>query len=194
VARALKRAVFLDRDGTINKEVGYLDDPERFELLPGAGRAIARLNRAGLPVVVVSNQSGVARGYFSIDILTAIDWKMADLLARDGASLEGVYYCPHHPEAELLEYRQECTCRKPKPGLIQMASDDLDLSPADSFVIGDKLADVQAGQALGARSILLLSGYGRAELRKLEASRDKRPDHVARDLVAATDWVLDKIG
>jgi len=194
VAKALKRAVFLDRDGTINKEVGYLDDPERFELLPGVGKAIARLNRAGLPVVVVSNQSGVARGYFSIDILTAMDWKMADLLAREGAFLEGVYYCPHHPEAELVEYRRECKCRKPKPGLIQMASDDLDLSPADSFVIGDRLADVQAGQALGARSILVLSGYGRAELRKLEASGETRPGHVARDLAAAVDWVLDQIG
>ncbi len=190
---AEKRAVFLDRDGTINRESDYVDRPDRFELLPKAGPAIARLNRAGLSVVVVSNQSGVGRGLISLESLDDVDIKMKELLARDGASLDGIYYCPHHPEAKVLKYRKICGCRKPKPGLLQQASSDLNLDPARSFMVGDRVRDLKAGWASGTRSILVLSGYGASELNEIMDNKRDMPDHVARDLAGAADWILDQI-
>ncbi len=190
---AAKRAVFLDRDGTINREAGYVDCPDRFELLPKVGPAVAGLNQAGLSVVVVSNQSGVGRGLISMESLDDVDLRMKELLALDGASLDGIYYCPHHPEAKVLEYRKLCECRKPKPGLIQKASSDLNLDPTRSFMVGDRVRDLKAGWALGTRSILVLSGYGASELNTIMNNQRDRPDHVARDLAGAADWILDQI-
>jgi len=188
-----KRAVFLDRDGTINREAGYVDHPDRFELLPKVGPAVSRLNQAGLSVVVVSNQSGVGRGLFSLELLNDVDMKMKELLAWDGANLDGIYYCPHHPEAKVSEYRKICDCRKPNPGLLQKASSDLNLDPTRSFMVGDKVRDLKAGWALGTRSILVLSGYGASELNKIMKNQRDKPDHVAQDLAEAADWILDQI-
>lgn len=190
---SLRRAVFLDRDGTINEQMGYINHLDRFRLLPGVGKAIARLNRAGLAVVVVSNQSGLARGYFPKDLVEAVNKKMKDLLARDGARLDGIYYCPHHPQAEVPEYRRDCECRKPRPGLIRKASAELGLNQARSFTIGDRLADIKTGQAAGTKNILVLSGYGRGELEYILPHSDVRPDYVAEDLGKAVDWVLGEI-
>ncbi len=188
-----KRAVFLDRDGTINREAGYVDHPDRFELLPKVGPAVSRLNQAGLSVVVVSNQSGVGRGLFSLECLNDVDMKMKELLARDGASLDGIYYCLHHPEAKVSKYRKICECRKPNPGLLQKASNDLNLDPTRSFMVGDKALDLKAGWALGTRSILILSGHGESELNKIMNNQRDKPDHVAQDLDEAADWILDQI-
>lgn len=188
-----KRAVFLDRDGTINRETGYVDHPDRFELLPKVGPAVSRLNQAGLQVVVVSNQSGVGRGIFSLELLNDVDLKMKELLARDGAGLDGIYYCPHHPEAKVSEYRKICECRKPNPGLLQKASSDLNLDPTCSFMVGDKVRDLKAGWALGTRSILVLSGHGASELNRIMNNQRDKPDHVAQDLAEAVDWILDQI-
>ena len=160
---AKRGAVFLDRDGTINEQMGYINHLSRFQLLPGVGQAIKRLNQAGWPVVVVSNQSGVARGYFPPDLIGSVHDLMAELLERDGARLDGVYYCPHHPRAELDDFRQECKCRKPQAGLFKQAASELGLDLSKSYVIGDRVSDLESGLNIGAKSILVLTGYGRGE-------------------------------
>ena len=123
----MRPAVFLDRDGTINEQMGYINHLSRFRLLPRAGEAIRLLNEQNIPVVMVSNQSGVARGYFPISLLEEVHDKMRQMLARQGAHVDGIYVCPHHPQAELSEYAMQCDCRKPKPGLLIRAARELGL-------------------------------------------------------------------
>src|SRR5512133_3373696 len=125
--RALKPAVFLDRDGTINEQMGYINHLSRFHLLPGVGGAIRSLNECGLPVVVVTNQSGLARGYFPESLLVVVHEEMHRLLALEGAYLDGLYVCPHHPEAKEERYRMACSCRKPKTGLLEQAATEMGL-------------------------------------------------------------------
>ncbi len=187
-------AVFLDRDGTINEQMGYVNHLDRFVLLPGVGAAIRRLNEAGLPVVVVSNQSGVARGYFPEELVGRVNRKMIDELAAEGARLDGIYYCPHHPRAESPDYRIDCDCRKPRPGLILRASEELGLDPARSFVVGDRISDIEAARRVGARAVLVLTGYGRGDLEYVLPRKEVRPDHTAEDLGAAADWILGQTG
>jgi D-glycero-D-manno-heptose 1,7-bisphosphate phosphatase len=183
----------LDRDGTINEQMGYINHLDRFVLLPGAGRAIARLNRAGLAVVVVSNQSGLARGYFPKELIDQVHGRMRQELAVDEARLDGIYYCPHYPRANLAEYRVDCDCRKPRPGMLLKAAEELGLDLARSFVVGDRSSDLEAGRAVGAKCILVLSGYGRGELEYVLPQKDVQPDWVAEDLNAAADWILERI-
>lgn len=185
-------AVFLDRDGTINEQMGYINHLDRFILLPGVGRAINRLNLAGLPAVVVSNQSGVARGYFPEELVGRVNRKMVDLLAEDGAVLDGVYYCPHHPRAEMAEYRRDCECRKPRPGLLERAAADLGLDLGRSYVVGDRVTDLETARRIGAKGVLVLTGYGRGDLEYVLPGKDVRPDWVAEDLNAAVDWILEQ--
>lgn len=189
-----RRAVFLDRDGTLNEQRGYINHLDRFVLLPGAGRAVARLNRAGLAVVVASNQSGVARGYFPEELVGQVHQKMVALLARSGAVLDGVYYCPHHPRGEVETYRRECDCRKPKPGLLLRAAAELNLDLARSFVVGDRVADLEAARAAGAAAILVLTGYGLGERTYVLPRSEVAPDFVGQDLSAAVDWILAQVG
>lgn len=187
-----RRAVFLDRDGTLVRETGYLADPSRLALLPGAGRAVAKLNAAGFAVVVVTNQSGVARGFSTEDRVRRIHSKLIGLMARHGARLDGIYVCPHHPEGAVEAYRKVCPCRKPGTGLFVQARDELTLNLAGSYHIGDKRSDVEAAARAGLVSILVLSGYGRQEweacLRFEPGSL--MPDRIARGLAEAAEWVL----
>jgi len=183
-------AVFLDRDGTINEQMGYINHLDRFVLLPGVGRAISRLNRAGLPVVVVSNQSGVARGYFPEELVRLVNRKMVELLSQEGAELDGIYYCPHHARAEVEAYRRDCHCRKPKPGLLLQAAADLNLDLRRSFVIGDRTEDLEAARAVGAKAVLVLTGYGRGELEYVLPGRSVQPDFIAESLAEAVDRLL----
>jgi D-glycero-D-manno-heptose 1,7-bisphosphate phosphatase len=188
----MRPAVFLDRDGTINRmvynaEFGLVDspaNPDEFELLPGAAEAVHLLNQAGLPVVVVSNQPGIAKGRFTPTFLDATTAKMHALLAEAGASVDAVYYCLHHPEARLPEYRRVCDCRKPQPGLLRQAAVDLNLDLAASFMVGDGITDVCAGQAAGARTIFLgsMRCYTCAEFQNQGAA----PEVIAKDLLEAT--------
>ena len=188
-----KRAVFLDRDGTINEQMGYVNHPDRFVLLPGVGRAIARLNRADLAVVVVSNQSGLARGYFPEELIEQVHRKMIQGLEKDGARLDGIYYCPHYPRATLAKYRVDCDCRKPRPGMLVKASEELGLDPARSFVVGDRSSDLEAARAVGATSVLVLTGYGRGELEYVLPQKRVQPDWVAEDMNSAVDWILGRV-
>jgi D-glycero-D-manno-heptose 1,7-bisphosphate phosphatase len=184
-----RRAVFLDRDGTINVEVGYLSRPEDFALIEGSAPAIKRLNDAGFLVVVVSNQSGVARGYFGEDDVKRVNEEMARQLQRFGARLDAVYYCPHYPEGAVQEYRRECDCRKPGPGMIRQAQEDLGIDVANSYVVGDHLGDIVLAKNVGARSIMVVTGHGADELEKLR-SHGVEPDLVVEDLAEAADRIL----
>ncbi len=185
-------AVFLDRDGTINEQMGYINHTCRFHLLPRAAEAIKRLNDAGIPVVVISNQSGLARGYFPEELLLAVHEKMSRLLAEHEAHVDGIYYCPHHPEAKKEEFREACSCRKPKPGLILQAAEEMDLAPEQSFVVGDRWSDIKTAANCGAKSILVRTGYGRGDEQYIGPHQEIQPDYKAEDLLEAVQWILKK--
>jgi len=178
-------AVFLDRDGTINEEMGYISDPDRVFLLPQAIPAIRRLNEAGLKVVVITNQSGIARGYFLPHTLQDIHQRLQDLLAEGGAHLDSelIYYCPHGPD-------DPCTCRKPQPGLIKQAAQEHDLDLSKSYLIGDRYRDIEAAANAGVKGILVLTGYGRGEYDHLRGLSPAQPVYVAQDLLEAVAWIL----
>ena len=178
-----RKAVFIDRDGTISDEVGYVNHPSRLRILPGSAEAIRRLNENHWLAVVITNQSGVARGYFTEAVLAEKNEVMARELAAAGARIDGLYYCPHHPSAGDAPYRQDCDCRKPKPGLIHRAAAELEIDLAQSWMIGDRYGDVALGHAAGVRSALVLTGYGRGEWEYQSESWEHRPELVAEDLL-----------
>ena len=156
-------ALFLDRDGVLIEEVEYLSDPGQVRLIRGAAAAVRRANEAGWLVVVVSNQSGVARGFFPESVLPEVGRVIEDrLLVEAGASVDRFYYCPHHPTAGRGGYRIDCDCRKPKPGMLLKAAAELGIDLARSWMVGDRATDLQAGAAAGCRTILVQTGYGRA--------------------------------
>ncbi len=183
------RAVFLDRDGTINEEVNYLSHPDQLRLIGGAAEAIKRLNGAGFKTVVITNQAGIARGYFSEATLQQIHRELDKMLRAQEAHLDAIYYCPHHPTAGIGVYKINCNCRKPKPGLLEQSARELNLDLRQSFIVGDKPADLQAGDAVGCRTILVRTGYGR-ESEKEMADGEFQPEYVADDLLAAAQWIL----
>jgi D-glycero-D-manno-heptose 1,7-bisphosphate phosphatase len=185
-------AVFLDRDGTINEQMGYINHTCRFQLLPGAAKAIKKLNDAAIPVVVISNQSGLARGYFPEELLVAVHEKMNRLLTKEGAHLDGIYYCPHHPEAKEERFRATCNCRKPKPGLVLQASEELGLDPQHSYVVGDRWSDIKTAANCGATSILVRTGYGRGDEQYIGPEQKIQPDFKADDLLEAVAWILSR--
>jgi D-glycero-D-manno-heptose 1,7-bisphosphate phosphatase len=189
MAESLRPAVFLDRDGTVNEEVGYIRELERLVLIPGAAEAIRALNQMGVPVVLVTNQSGVARGYYPESWLDALHGRLAELLAEQGARLDGVYYCPHLPEGDVAEYSIECQCRKPEIAMLERAATDLKLDLSRSFMIGDKATDVDAGLRAGCQTILLRSGYGEQVLRG-EYQHLPDPDYICHSLHEGFEQVL----
>lgn len=178
----MKWAVFLDRDGTINEEAEYLDNPAKLRLLPKAAEAICLLNRAGVPVILVTNQAGVGRGYFPESAVHAIHRELARRLTRQGAHLDAIYYCPHRPD-------EGCECRKPNPGMLLQAAKEHSLDLTRSFVVGDKVIDMEAGWRVGCRMVLVLTGYG-AEVQETFRHLAFQPDHIATDLWEAVQWIL----
>ena len=193
----MTKAVFLDRDGTINEiiyypDLGIIDSPftaEQFKLLPGVGEAIKILNQNGFKVIIASNQPGIAKGHFSVDIFEEIKEKMRTELVKYGARLDAEYYCLHHPEAKKEEYKKNCECRKPKPGLLLKAAKDLNINLAESWMVGDSLTDIEAGKRAGCKTILI--GRMKCELCKLMGNRNT-PDHIAKDLCSAIDVIKEK--
>jgi histidinol-phosphate phosphatase family protein len=169
-------AVFLDRDGVLVPDVGYLDRLDRFVLFPWSVEAVRALNRAGVPVVVVTNQSGVARGMFSEQFVIDTGAALGDAMRAGGARIDAYYYCPHHPDGRVADYARACECRKPAPGLVERAARELDIDPRRSFVVGDRASDVGLARAVGARAILV------------GAAGDA--DAVVDNLAAAASWVL----
>jgi D,D-heptose 1,7-bisphosphate phosphatase len=183
---ALDRAVFLDKDGTLVVDVPYNVDPDRMVLMPGAGESLRRLSDAGYKLIVVSNQSGVARGIFSESALPAVEQRLREMLAEYGAPISGFYYCPHHPDGVVLEYAVHCDCRKPEPGLILRAAAEHGVALDRSWFVGDILNDMEAGRRAGCRTILLDNGNET----EWELSRERLPDCVVSDLQDAADRIL----
>lgn len=182
----MNKAVFLDRDGTIVRDVGYMNTPEQIQFIPGSIEAIKKLNEADYKVVVITNQAGVARGLITEDMLQTIDKTLHKWILNGGAHLDGVYYCPHHPEYGVHPYKQECECRKPHPGLIKRAQRDMDIDLSQSYMIGDKATDVEAGKRAGTKTVFVTSGRGQEEKQKIKG----QPDHIAGDLISAVNWIL----
>jgi len=151
--------LFLDRDGTVNEEVEFLSSPAGVHLIPGAAAAIREANSLGLKVIIITNQSGVARGYFSEQDVHAVNDELLRQLAAEGARVDAIYYCPHHPDGNA-PFNINCDCRKPNTAMLRQAAERFDLDLTRSFVVGDRLSDLQAGNNVGASSILVLTGYG----------------------------------
>ena len=175
----------MDRDGTVCEEVGYLDRPERLRLLPHSGAAIRMARQAAFRTVVVTNQSGVARERFDESALNAAHARLADLLGQAGAMLDGVYYCPHHPQPGSQPYRGACGCRKPEPGMLLQAARDLGLDLARSYMVGDRWKDIEAGRKAGCTTIWIDYDYA-------EAFRTKLPDHTCSGPTEALNWICSK--
>jgi D-glycero-D-manno-heptose 1,7-bisphosphate phosphatase len=181
-------AVFLDRDGTLLEEAGYLDRLERLIFFPYSIDAVRLLNRAGLAVVVITNQAGIARGIFKESFVAEAHQYITERLAAAGARIDAFYYCPHHPEAVLQEFRQTCACRKPSPGMLTRAAADLDLALDRSFVVGDRWHDLEAGQRVGARTLLVRTGYGKTE--EAAPKAHVQPSAIVDNLMEAVSWIL----
>jgi D-glycero-D-manno-heptose 1,7-bisphosphate phosphatase len=186
IATTLRPAVFLDRDGTINVEKDYLYRVEDFVFIPGAPEAVRRLNQAGFLVIVVTNQSGVARGFFSLDDVAVLHRHIQGELAKVGARIDGFYRCPHHPTQGVGEFRRDCDCRKGRPGMLLQAAAEHCIDLSRSFMIGDKAADIEAGERAGCVPLLVLTGYGAEEAKKLPKLRARR----FSDLAEAVDFIL----
>jgi D-glycero-D-manno-heptose 1,7-bisphosphate phosphatase len=184
-------AVFLDRDGTLIEEVGYLDRPDRVRLFPWSVAAIRALNQARIPIVLITNQSGVARGFFTEAVVDDVHRHIGSLLGAGGAHIDAYYYCPHHRDGKVAEYAIACDCRKPGRGLVDRAIRELGVDAAQSFTVGDRWLDVALARNIGGRGVLVRTGYG--------ADEENRPpdgltaDAVVNNLVEAVSWILESV-
>lgn len=186
-------AVFIDRDGTISEEVGYINHPSRFRLFPYAASAIKLLNDQGWLAVIITNQAGVARGYFSESMIETVHEHLRQELRDKGARVDAIYYCAHHPTVGEPPYRRECDCRKPKPGLVTRANKDLNIALEQSWMIGDRYGDIELARNAGLRSALVLSGYGRGEWENQRSLWKHQPDLVAENLLEAVESILGSV-
>ena len=186
----MNRAVFLDRDGTINEEVGYLKSLDMLKVIPGAGAAIRLLNAAGFKVVIITNQSGVARGYFPESLVHEAHALLTATLRKDGATIDGIYYCPHHPTEGNSKHTIQCDCRKPATGLMDRAARDLDIDLKQSFMVGDKWSDVELGQRAGAHCVLVRSGFAHDDPGNVRPPHVHDPDFIAHTITEAAEWIL----
>ena len=182
----MKKAVFLDRDGTINKEMNYLNHPDQIELISGSAEGIKLLNKNGFTVVVITNQSGVAGGIIDEENLPLIKKRLCSLIEEKGAKIDGYYYCPHYLYGKVEKYAVKCDCRKPEPGMLRKAAEDLDIDLKESYVVGDKACDIKLGQNVGAVSVMVKTGYGESEAENCE----NPPDYKADSLFDAAQWII----
>ena len=174
--------------------MGYVSHVDRIRLLPRSAEAVRLANQAGFQTVIVTNQAGVARGYFDEDLVHEVHDAVRRQLAEAGARLDGIYYCPHHPEVGGEAHRRHCDCRKPKPGMLLRAREEMGIDLASSYMVGDSVKDLGAGRTVNATTILVLTGYGRGELTYQSHRRSVQPDHVAEDLLDAMHWILQREG
>ena len=189
-----RRAVFIDRDGTISEEVGYVNHVSRYRVFPFAAAAVRALNEAGRLAVLVTNQAGVARGYFVEDLIKEVHGLLASELERGGARLDAVYYCPHHPSVGEPPYRLDCDCRKPRPGLIKRAAEELGIDLRKSWMVGDRYSDTELARNAGTRAAFVLTGYGRGEYEHQSRPWQHRPDLVAENLLEAVRKIISAEG
>ncbi len=186
----MNKAVFLDRDGTVTEEVGYLTDLDKLRLIPGAGSAIKKLNQAGLKVILVTNQSGVARGHFPESLVHEAHSRLEKMLREEGARLDGIYYCPHHPTAGKSKYTTVCDCRKPGTGLLDRAAKDLEIDLNRSYVVGDKWSDVELAHRAGARAVLVRTGFAPDDPGNVRPEHVPDPEFTAHDIIEAVEWIV----
>jgi D-glycero-D-manno-heptose 1,7-bisphosphate phosphatase len=185
-----RRAVFIDRDGTISEEVGYVNHVSRYRVFPFAAEAVRVLNDAGRLAVLVTNQAGVARGYFEEEMIGRVHGVLAEELEKGGARLDAVFYCPHHPSVGEPPYRLDCDCRKPRPGLIRRAAEELGIDLRRSWMVGDRYSDTELARNAGTRAALVLTGYGRGEYEHQSHAWKHRPDLVAENLLEAVKKIV----
>ncbi len=186
-------AVFLDRDGTINEEVGYLDSLDKLKIIPCAYEAIRLINESGMKTVVISNQAGVARGLLTEEFVKKTNNHLQIILREQGAYVNNFYYCPHHPTEGEEPYRQVCDCRKPAPGMLLAAARDLNIDLKLSYMVGDRFLDIEAAKKAGVKGILVKTGYGKDLLQDDgpdKATPDNKPDFIAADILDAVRWIL----
>ena len=184
------RAVFIDRDGTISKEVGYVNHISRYEVFDYSAEAIKLLNESEFLAILTTNQAGVARGYFVESLISEVHAKLQEELGKGGAKLDAIYYCPHHPSVGEPPYRRDCDCRKPKPGMILQAVADFGIDLNQSWMIGDRYSDVVFGNRLATKTAFILSGYGRGEWEFQRASWTIEPDIIAENLLEAVKLIV----
>jgi D,D-heptose 1,7-bisphosphate phosphatase len=186
-------AVFLDRDGTINEEVGYLDSIGKLKLFANTAEAIRMINESGMKAVVITNQSGVARGYFTEEFVKTVHIEIQKELHAKGAFIDAFYYCPHHPTEGFGIYLKSCTCRKPEAGMLVSASRDMDIDLSRSYIVGDMLKDIQVAGKVRAKGILVKTGYGLNTIQKdLKPASEEihQPHYIAEDILDAVRWIL----
>ena len=186
-------AVFLDRDGTINEEVGYLDSIDKLKLFANAAEAIRLINESGMKTVVITNQSGVAKGYFTEEFVRTVHEHIRERLRERGAFIDAFYYCPHHQTEGIGVYLQSCTCRKPEAGMLIQASKELAIDLRHSYTVGDMLKDIQVARAVGAKGILVKTGYGIDTIEKdltPDSSEICQPSYIAEDILDAVKWII----
>jgi D-glycero-D-manno-heptose 1,7-bisphosphate phosphatase len=182
--------VFLDRDGTVTREAGYVNHPDRIELLPGAAAAIRRLNERGVLAVLTTNQAGVARGYLTEAVLKKVHRRLQDLLAERRARLDAIYYSPCHPDGSVAPYNREDPMRKPATGMIDAARRRFAIDMSRAYVVGDKMADIELARNAGITSVFVLTGYGLGEYEFRRRQWKHQPDRIAEDLKAAVAWII----
>jgi D-glycero-D-manno-heptose 1,7-bisphosphate phosphatase len=188
----MHKAIFLDRDGTIIEDAGYLSRIEDIKFFPYSFEALFLLQKAGFMLFLVSNQSGIGKGKFTAERMLEVHSEVERQLQEQGINITGFYFCPHHPKAAVPEYRQNCSCRKPEPGLLLKAAREHQIDLTKSFMIGDKISDPQSGKRAGCRSILVMSGIKTMlNLRDIKVTLEYIPDKVALHLKEAAYWILD---
>lgn len=185
-----KPAVFIDRDGTINEQRGFINHLSRFALLPGVAEAVKLLNKNSFFAIIVTNQSGVARGYYPVALVHEVHELMNKSLEREGARIDGVFYCPHHPRGIVPEFTADCDCRKPKTGLVNQALKAFNIDMSNSYVVGDRYVDIELAVRVNVKGILVKTGYGLGEMEYVIPERPLKPSHVAEDLLDAVKWIL----
>lgn len=186
-------AVFLDRDGTINEEVGYLDSIDKLNLFAYTAEAIRLINESGMKAVVITNQSGVAKGYFTEEFVRKVHARIQEMLRERGAFIDAFYYCPHHQTEGIGVYLQSCACRKPGVGMLIEASKELDIDLRRSYTVGDMLKDIQVARTVGAKGILVKTGYGINTIEKdltSDSSEIYQPSYIAEDILDAVKWII----
>ena len=185
-----KPAVFIDRDGTMNEQMGYVNHLSRFKILPRVPQAVRMLNHHGFLVLVVSNQSGVARGYYPLDLVKTLHHLLVTRIREKKGSIDGIFFCPHHPAGSVPEFSRDCDCRKPKTGLIEQACKSFEIDLLRSIVVGDMCTDMELAQRAGLPGVLVKTGYGLGEIEYILPRKTVKPSHIAEDLLDAVRWIL----
>jgi D-glycero-D-manno-heptose 1,7-bisphosphate phosphatase len=187
-----KPAVFIDRDGTINEQRGFINHLSRFALIPGVADALKLLNKNNFLAIIVTNQSGVARGYYPLALVHEVHELMTKSLEKGGAMIDGIFYCPHHPRGIVPEFTYECDCRKPKTGLVNQALKAFDIDMSNSYVVGDRNVDIELALRMSLKGILVKTGYGLGEMEYVIPEMPVKPSYVAEDLLDAVKWILNE--